>query len=169
MYVGHIGIGLGARRISSAAPLWIYLVAALMPDFVDSVGGVIGLGGWANSYSHMLIGVFVEAVVIALICWLVCRNRVATLIAALLVVSHLAVDLITSYIPLWSGGPRMGLSLYNHHLGDFFQESAVVLAGILIYRNSLEPRQRRTWVLAIMLVSLLSFQFVLDFVLGVTT
>lgn len=61
MYMGHIGIGLGARRISSAAPLWIYLVAALMPDFVVSVGGVIGIGAWANTYAHMLIGVFVEA------------------------------------------------------------------------------------------------------------
>lgn len=169
MYMGHIGIGLGARRISSAAPLWIYLVAALMPDFVVSVGGAIGVGAWANTYAHMLIGVFVEALFMALVCWLVCRSRIATLITALLVVSHLAADLITSYMPLWNRGPYLGLSLYNHHVGDFVLESAVILAGIFFYRKSLESSQRHTWVLVAMFVVLIGFQFLLDFVFNVTT
>src|SRR5256885_7267730 len=49
-----------------------------------------------------------------------------------------------------SGGPMIGLDLYNHPVGDFVVEMVVVGVGWLVYRRSL-PRaaaaQRLAWVL----------------------
>lgn len=168
MYMGHIGIGLGARRAAPITPLWILLVAALLPDFVDGIGGVIGWSNFANNWSHTIPGVAVETLVIALVCLAITGKVFAALIAALVAVSHLGVDLITSYISLWPGAAPIGLRLYNHHPADFALEGVVVIAGIILYYGSLDVQRRRIWPPIVMLVILLGFQYVLDFVLGVT-
>lgn len=167
MYMGHIGIGLGARRLAPETPLGLLLVAALLPDFVDAVSGLTARAHWFQTYSHTLTGVAVGVVAIGLAAWLIARSLVAAFTGALLVVSHLLADFITSRIQLWRNGPVVGLAVYNHHLLDFCVEGLVIIVGWWIYRGTLPRQGRRHWALVVMLVILLGFQLLLDGVMGV--
>jgi hypothetical protein len=53
----------------------------------------------------------------------------AALVAAMLVISHLLADLVTSRIALWRDRPRVGLGVYNHHVLDLCVEGLVILGG----------------------------------------
>lgn len=168
MYMGHIGIGLGARKVAPETPLWLLLVAALLPDFVDSVGGLTTWAHWFQAYSHTSAGIAVGAVAMGAVAWLIARSFIAALTGALLVVSHLLADFVTSRIQLWRNGPLVGLAVYNHHPLDFCVEGLVIIAGWWIYRSSLPREKRNHWALLTMLVVLLGFQFLLDGVMGVS-
>lgn len=167
MYMGHIGIGLGARRLAPETPLGLLLVAALLPDFVDAVGGLTARAHWFQTYSHTLVGVAVGAVAIGVAAWLIARSLVAAFTGALLVLSHLLADFITSRIQLWHNGPVVGLAVYNHHFLDFCVEGLVIIVGWWIYRGTLPRQRRRHWALVVMLVILLGFQLLLDGIMGV--
>lgn len=168
MYMGHMGIGLGAKRFAREMPLWLLLVAALLPDLVDALAGLTPWAQWLQTYSHTLAGVAAGAVAMGAVAWLIGCTVLAALTAALLVISHLLADFVTSRIPLWRNGPVIGLGLYNHHALDFCVEALVILAGWWLY-GGLLPRERRFhWALLAMLVVLLGFQFLLDGVMGVS-
>lgn len=168
MYMGHLGIGLGARRVAPDIPLWLLLVAALLPDSVDAIGGLTGRAHWFQIHSHTLAGIALGAVAIGAAAWLIARSLLAAFAGALLVISHLLADFVTSRIQLWSNGPIVGLAVYNHHPLDFCVEGAVVIIGWWIYRGTLPREKRYHWALLAMLPALLGFQFLLDGVMGVT-
>ncbi|HEV2314286.1 MAG TPA: metal-dependent hydrolase [Candidatus Acidoferrales bacterium] len=168
MYMGHVGIGLGAKRFARAAPLWLLLVAALLPDLVDAVGGLTPWAHWCQTHSHKLTGIAGGAILMGAAAWVIGRTFISALVAALLVVSHLLADFVTSRIAPWPNGPVIGLALYNHHILDFFVEGIVILSGWWLYRDQL-PRERQFhWAFFAMLVTLLGFQFLLDGVVGVS-
>lgn len=167
MYMGHIGIGLGARRLAPETPLGLLLVAALLPDFVDAISALTTRSQWFQTYSHTLAGISVGAVVIGLAAWLFTRSLLAAIIGASLVVSHLLADFVTSRIQLWRNGPIVGLAVYNHHPLDFCVEGLVIIVGWWIYRGTLSHKKRYHWAVIAILLLLLGFQFVLDGVIGV--
>ncbi len=163
MYMGHLGIGLGARRLSSRLPLWLLLVASVSPDLADAFSAFTPWGASVNHYSHSVYGILVLAVALGLVGGVISRSGLGALIAAAIVVSHLLADWITSRIPLWPGGPAIGWSLYRHPVGDFLVEIGVILGGLYSYKQSLGlPRGRRMWLVVAMFVCLVGFQIIWD-------
>jgi hypothetical protein len=45
-------------------------------------------------------------------------------------------------LPLYPGGPKVGLGLWNHPIATIAVESAMFAVGILIYRDVTKPRDR---------------------------
>ncbi len=89
--------------------------------------------------------------------WAISRHFVASVLAGLLVVSHLPADFITSRIQARRGGPAIGLGLYHYRMADFAVESTVILVGLFFYRQSLDETRRRWKVLLGMGVTLIGF------------
>ena len=96
MYAGHIGFGLGAYSFRKTLPLWLVLVAAQIPDWLDAGYCVADISRGANGmYTHGFIPVGAAAIVFALLAYAITRDVTGTLIVALVVVSHWGLD----YLP----------------------------------------------------------------------
>lgn len=161
MYMGHLAVALGAKRLTSKLPLWVLLLASLLPDLVDAFAGLTPWGRFANEYSHSLYGIVVMVMLMVFVAALLARDVTEALLAGALVASHLLLDFVTSHISLWSGGPLVGAGLYSHPLGDFVAEAAVIVISVWVYSQSLKVRLGRPAVLG-MLSCLIVFQAAWD-------
>lgn len=165
VYMGHLAIGLAARRVSTSLPLWFLLTASASPDLVNAFGGFTPWSGWFIHHSHTLAGIGFLAVAIAMFAWLISRSIAGAALAAGLVVSHLLADWIATSVRAWAGGPSisLGLHLYQHPITDFFVELAVILVGLYFYRQSFGlKRLQNIWPSIAMLVVLVGFQAIWD-------
>ena len=135
MITGHLGIAGAAhasRRDSSL--LWL-LVAAMAPDIVDALFVVARRCNPHGLYSHTLPAAAMLAVVVGALAYFFTDQRATGVLAALLVLAHLPLDFITGRKLFWPGGELMGLRLYDHPIGDFVVEFALVCRGWWLLRT----------------------------------
>ena len=143
MYAGHIGFGLGAYSFRKNLPLWLLLIAAQIPDWLDAGACMADIDrGPLGLYTHGFIPVGAAAVVFALVAYAITQDATGALIVALVVVSHWMLDYFTGIKPTWPGGPIVGMNLYARPLVDVALESATILAGWLLYRRTLPESVR---------------------------
>jgi hypothetical protein len=158
VYLGHVGIALGAKGMRPGIALLVLLLATYAPDWVDAGLCVMGAYDPRGMFSHSfpavaLLGAFAVAAY-----GLHARDPVGGLIVGAVIVSHGLLDLITGYKPTWPGGPMIGLGLYRQPLADLVVESVVIAIGVLLYRRTLPPRSRPWIDVAAMLGALLVMQ-----------
>jgi hypothetical protein len=159
MYMGHLGIALGARSARPSVPLWSLICAALLPDLANAVWNLAPIGDRNDFLSHSIPAVLVMAIFVCLLNGIVRRDWRGGAILGALVISHLLADYITSREAAWPGGPVIGAHLYLHHRWDFVVEGAVIIAGWALYRKSLPATKRVAGPLYTMLAILLGVQF----------
>ena len=138
MYMGHFAIALGARCWLRPLPLAWLLFASVEPDLHDVLGSLVPVLGIGDA-THSFPGILYAAIGVALLTALLFRRIGLALGAGLLVLSHVAVDYLTSWLPLWHGGPHAGLRLYSVPLADFALETATIGIGLALYARSLDP------------------------------
>jgi hypothetical protein len=156
MFIGHFAVGFAGKKAAPRVSLAALLLAALFADVLWPV--LVGLGieqvrivPGATAYtplefvsypwSHSLLMLIVWGVVLALIS----RSDVRSgIVIASLVVSHWVLDWITHApdMPLWPGGPRYGLGLWNSVYGTMTVEILMFAAGVLIYTTSTRARDK---------------------------
>ncbi len=159
MYMGHLGLALGAKGWRPSVPLWVLFCAALAQDLLDVVTGFAGTDGdLAYFLSHSPLMAFPLAALAGGAYWAV-RDRGGAVVVAGLVLSHSAMDLLTSRLPIWSGGPQIGLHLYRYDPVDFSLETALVAGGWILYRRTLPETRRGSWPAWLILATLAAFQF----------
>jgi hypothetical protein len=75
-------------------------------------------------------------------CAVVVRDRRVMLVVAALVVSHWVLDWITHRpdMPLYPGGPKAGLGLWNSIPGTIAVEVAMFAVGVWMYAQATRPR-----------------------------
>jgi hypothetical protein len=169
MYVGHIGIALGAHGLRRIAPLWFLVLASQLPDWTDAAFCVAGIRPSVQGIlSHSLPAVAILAIVAAIAYAAIRRDPAGMPLVAAVVLSHVAGDYLTGLKPTWTGGPMIGLMLYRLPVFDFFIESAVIVGGWLLYRRSLEPERRSTEPVYTLLATLVIIQAGADVVLSFT-
>lgn len=159
MYMGHVGITLGARAVRPSVPLWSLCCAALLPDLANVVWNLTPIGDRNDLLSHSIPAVLVLAAVACLVNGVARRDWRGGALLGALVISHLLADYITSREAVWPDGPVIGAHLYLHHRWDFVVEGVVIVAGWVLYRRSLLTTERVAWPLYTMLAVLLGFQF----------
>ncbi|MDQ2890126.1 MAG: hypothetical protein M3R65_06165 [Gemmatimonadota bacterium] len=143
MYAGHIGVGLGAYSFRKTIPLWLLLVAAQIPDWLDAGYCITDADrGPYGLYTHGFAAIAIEMLVFGVLAYATTSDLKAALIVALVVASHWGLDYFTGFKPTWSGGPVVGLDLYAHPIIDVVVESATILAGWLLYRRALPTSTR---------------------------
>jgi hypothetical protein len=138
---GHLGIAGAAQATRRDSSLLWLLGAAMAPDIVDALFVVAGQCNPHGLYSHTIPAAALLAVVVGALAYFFTDQRATGVLAALLVLAHLPPDFITGRKLFWPGAELMGLRLYDHPIGDFVLEAALVIFGWwLLRRRSWAPR-----------------------------
>ena len=162
MVTGHIGLAYLARARWPRAELAALVVATMLPDLADFV---LPQGNQCRTacgmYTHAFPAVVVLAAAMSALAWGVWHRRATAMLAGALVILHVVSDFATGYKPLWLGGPATGLNLYRYGPADFFVESAMMLVGFLILRQSPKPPRVATHPLTLVFLVAAQAAFVL--------
>jgi len=161
MFIGHFGLGFGAKRFAPAVSLGTLFLAAQFADLLwptlllmgveevridPGITVVTPLDFVHYPYSHSLIAMVGWGAVFGIVHKLARRSSLAIgLLLAALVVSHWVLDLVTHRpdLPLMLGGSdRYGLGLWNSLPGTLAVELPLFLAGVFLYVRSTVPRDR---------------------------
>ncbi len=172
MFIGHFGVGFGAKRAAPGVSLGTLIVAAELPDFLTPIFGLLGLetvrllpGSTAYMpydfykypISHSLLTGIGWALLLALVYFAFRRNVRAAAVVGLVVVSHWVLDWITHRpdMPLYPGGPRFGLGLWDSVPGTVLVEGAIFVVGVVLYVTATRARDRiGSWALWALVVFL---------------
>jgi membrane-bound metal-dependent hydrolase YbcI (DUF457 family) len=158
MFIGHIAVGFAAKRTAPQTSLGLLVAAPLLADLLWPV---FLLRGWEHlridpnppnpflslafaSYpiSHSLLALAGWALLAAGTYWAATRYRPGAVWIGIGVVSHWILDFVTHRpdMPLWPGGPKVGLGLWYSVPGTVAVEAAMFAAAIWLYVRTMRPR-----------------------------
>lgn len=159
MLVGHYGPALAGKAIARSVPLWVLFLAVQLVDVAWSVFVANGIErvrivpGFTDAnaldlydmpLTHSLPGVLAWSLAAGLIyaVWARQQKRLGGLVVGLAVFSHWLLDLLVHVpdLPLWPGGPEVGLGLWNHYPLAVALEAAMLLGGFFIYLRVTEAK-----------------------------
>jgi hypothetical protein len=157
MFIGHFALGFAAKRVVPRVSLAVLFAAVAWADLVWPVLVALGIeqvriepGNTAFTpldfisypYSHSLVmlvlwGAFLGAIYRTA----TGKNGATFTMLALLVVSHWVLDVVTHRpdMPLYPGGPKLGLGLWNWVTATVLVEVAMYAVGVWIYLRATRP------------------------------
>lgn len=160
MFVGHLAVGLAAKRAAPRTSLGTLVLAALIPDLLLWILVVAGLEHVAikpgitatNAFdlydypiSHSLALDVAWGALFAVAYWLVRKYPRGSLLIFAAVASHWVLDFASHRpdMPLAPGVQKYyGLGLYNSQVAMIVVEGLLWLAGIVIYARATHSRGR---------------------------
>ena len=166
MFLGHFGVALAAKRAAPHTSLGTLVAASTLIDLVWPVLLLAGVeearvvpGTTAftplefTSYpvTHSAVTVAVWGVLFGAVYLWRTGNRTGAKVAGALVASHWVLDALVHVpdLPLWPGGPEIGLSAWNSIPATLALELSFFLVGLAVYVSATRPRGRAgRWVLA---------------------
>ena len=175
MFIGHFGVGFGAKSMARRASLGTLFLAA---QFVDLLWPALVLAGIERvtispgatavvpldfeyyPWSHSLLAALVWAGLFALVYRLLRGSARTALVVGAVVLSHWVLDLVTHRpdLPLVPGGPRVGFDLWASLPATLIVEGAIFLVGLALYVRTTEARDRTgvwaLWGLVVVLIAI---------------
>lgn len=159
MFIGHFAVGLASKRVAPWASLGMLMAA---PNLLDLLWPIFLLLGWERvridpgntaftpldfvSYpiTHSLLTSCGWGALFGLVYWIFTRYVRGAVVIALSVVSHWVLDFVTHRpdMPLYPGGPRVGLGLWNSVPATISVEVAIYAAGAWLYLSMTRARDR---------------------------
>lgn len=159
MFIGHFAVGFAAKRVAPRASLGTLLLATSFVDLVWPVLLVVGLEHvridpgntpftpldfYDYPITHSIPGGLLWATLLGGIWYW--RHRVGrtALVIGALVMSHWVLDAISHRpdMPVLPSGPYVGLGLWNSVVATMVVETAMFVAGVVIYVRMTRPRDR---------------------------
>jgi membrane-bound metal-dependent hydrolase YbcI (DUF457 family) len=157
VFIGHYAVALAAKRAAPQTSLGTLFAAASLADLLWPAFVLVGweqvrITGGPNPFltltfdaypiSHSLLTLLAWAALFALLYRARTGYARGALIVALLVVSHWVLDFVTHVpdMPLYPGGPRVGLGVWNSVAGTVVVEAAMLVAGLWIYLKTTRAR-----------------------------
>lgn len=159
MFVGHLAVALGAKKVEPELPLGATVAAAFGLDLIWPLLLLLGLetvrvnpGDTAftnlafESYpwSHSLLMVAGWSMLVGLLGRRVYGSPRAGIVLGGLVLSHWVLDFVTHRpdLPLWPGGPSAGLGLWSSIPGTLLVEGSLLVGGLWLYHRASSARDR---------------------------
>lgn len=153
MFLGHFAVALAAKKAVPSVSLGTWCAASQALDILWPVFLLAGVehvkvdpGNTAVTpldfqhypWSHSLLMSVVWAVLFGAGHFAFKKNLKAAGLLAAVVLSHWVLDFITHRpdLPLWPGGPLVGLGLWNHRIPAVLVEVVAFAAGIFLYESS---------------------------------
>src|SRR5215831_18337196 len=157
MFIGHFAAGFAAKRVAPRVSLGLLFLAAQLADVLWPIFVAIGLesvriapGTTAVTpldfvsypYSHSLAALSIYAIVFGTVCWWLLGDLTASVVVAALVISHWVLDFVSHRpdMPIYPGGPRYGLSLWNSLPATVLVEIAMFAGGVWLYAKTTRAR-----------------------------
>lgn len=165
MFIGHFGVGLGAKSIDKRISLGTLFFAS---QFIDLLWPILLLLGFESvrieagntavtplnfiSYpiSHSMFGVLIWGILFGFVYYLIKKNLRGSILLGVLVFSHWLLDFLTHRPDLqlfpWSDY-KVGLGLWNSFAGTVIIEGLIFAVGIFIYLKSvaLQNNAKKVW------------------------
>jgi hypothetical protein len=159
MFIGHFGVALASKRLAPRTSLGTLVWAAQLVDLIWPVFLLLGFEHvrivpgitkvqpfdfYDYPYSHSLTMVLRWSLAAGLIYYLARRYVRGAWVVGGLVLSHWVLDFVVHRhdLPLWPGGPKYGLGLWNSWPASISVEALVFGAGIWLYVGSTRARDR---------------------------
>jgi hypothetical protein len=105
----------------------------------------------ANFFTHALPWSLLLAVAAAVLAWTMLHDRTAGLVVFALVLSHIALDMISGNKALWRSGPT-GIDLGSFEHLELVIEAGLLLAGWALLRRAKQPRWAAHWSVPVVLI-----------------
>ena len=158
MFLGHFGVGFGAKTLQPRVSLGTLFLAAQLADLVWPTLLLLGVERVrfvphftaTNAFdfvyypfTHSLVGELVAGLLLGLAYWLLRRNVRGAVLVGLLVPSHWLLDLVVHIpdLPLYPGAsPLFGFGLWNQVALTQVVEFALLGAGLWLYARRTTAR-----------------------------
>lgn len=157
MFIGHTAVALVGKRAAPRTSLGVLLAAATL---LDLLWPILLLLGWERvrivpgetaftpldfvSYpiSHSLVAAAGWSVAAGAVYYAVTRYGFGAWTVGILVLSHWALDWLTHRpdLPLWPGGPRVGLGMWHSVPITVTTELVMLAVGLAVYLGTTRPR-----------------------------
>jgi hypothetical protein len=159
MFIGHYAVALAAKPAARRAPLWALVLAVQWPDLLWPFLLLTGVeqvridpGNTAFTpldfvhypVSHSLVlDLMWGAVLGAFFLWRLRDGRAALVLGAS-VASHWVLDWVSHRpdMPLWPGGPLVGLELWRSMPATVVTELLLLALGLFLYLRTTEAENR---------------------------
>lgn len=169
MFIGHFALAFAAKKAAPEVSLGTLFAASQLPDLLWPPLVLTGVervridpGNTAFTpldfvhypWSHSLATVLLWGLLAGLAYLALRRDRRGALWVGLLAVSHWVLDFVShrADLPLWPGGPKVGLELWAAVPATVAVEGSMFVAGVWLYMRATRARDRigsgATWALA---------------------
>jgi hypothetical protein len=160
MFIGHFGVGFGAKAAAPKVSLGTLFIASQFVDLlwptllllgierveiVPPASGLTPLEFVSFPISHSLLLVCVYGLLLGIGYYLLRRHVKSAVVIGLCVVSHWLLDLIVHRpdLPLAPGvSARAGLGLWNSAAASVLVEGLVFVAGVVLYLRVTRAKNR---------------------------
>jgi len=159
MFVGHVALGFAAKRVTPRVSLVVLFAAAQLADLLWPVFLALGLEAVrinpgnapftqldfvSYPYSHSLLFLVIWGIAFGWLYRVVTGDGRSFLVLAGLVVSHWILDFVTHLpdMPLYPGGPKLGLGLWNFVPATMAIELTMYAAGLWVYGMATRARDK---------------------------
>jgi membrane-bound metal-dependent hydrolase YbcI (DUF457 family) len=159
MFLGHHAVGLASKPAAPRISLGLLFLAPMLLDFLWPVFVLMDLehfridpGNTAFTpldfynypWSHSLLMAIVWSVLFGALWFASRRDARGAAILGAGVLSHWVFDFITHRpdLPLYPGGPKVGLGLWNSVAGTVVVELLLFIAAVALYARSTRARDR---------------------------
>lgn len=159
MFIGHIAVGLASKRLAPRVSLGVLMAA---PVLLDLLWPVFLLLGWEQvridpgntaftpldfvryPITHSLLGACIWGLLFALLFGAATRYLRGAVVVGFGVVSHWFLDFIAHRpdLPLYPGGVKVGLGLWNSVPATVAVEVALYVAGAWLYLATTRAKDR---------------------------
>jgi hypothetical protein len=151
MFIGHIAVGLAAKRLAPKTSLGMLLVSVQCLDLVWPVLLLLGLEHvridpgntvvtpldfYDYPITHSLLGAAAWSVLLGSLYWVARRDRRAALVIGAGVLSHWILDAIShrpDLLLIPGGTTTVGLELWRSHPATLIVEAGLFVTGIALY------------------------------------
>lgn len=174
MFIGHFGIGFGAKKAAPFISLGVLFTAAQFLDLLwpllllldvehvtiaPGITKLTPLDFTDYPISHSLLLVIFWGLIVGLFYWLLKKNTRGAIVLFICVISHWFLDFLVHRpdLPLYPGNsPRLGLGLWNYPVPALIAEAIIFVTGIFFYLQITTAKNRSgkfgLWILIALLV-----------------
>lgn len=172
MFLGHFALAMAAKKIAPKASLGTLVFSA---QFADCLWPVLLLAGWeqvrivpgitrvtpldftSHPISHSLLLELVWGSLLGVAYFLWSRDLRTALVSGALLPTHWLLDYLAHRpdMPLYPGGPKVGLGMWNSLALTLLVEFGLFLVGLLLYWRATRSKGRSYgfWSLILFLVA----------------